>query len=402
MGGDLNSALRQFEVSEANLAKLERLWGQIAEILDRLEGRSSSSSDQDEYEGRAGAFRRILSSMPKIDGYVLVDAVEDYGTALSHCIDAMQVDEPECWVHLHDEFHAQGRLLAEYRARFDTKRRELARPSIERLCTEIDVIVAQLPSLTEGMAGSSPVASAAADEWLRLKERVSAVRVLLGSSSVRVDRWGDLLRHLRFGLRCDADDIVQDDWPAVKASLARALYSEDDPLPVEVEDIGLLVASEPSGPVTTELEWENLSAEDFERLIYNLISSTDGYEKPEWLTRTNAPDQGRDLSVSRVQEDPLGGPRRLRVVIACRHWLSRSTSIDEASSLKAKMRLWGRPRVDVLVIATSGRFTSDAVRWIEEHDQSDEALHIEMWPNSHLEMLLAKRLDLIAEFGLRG
>jgi hypothetical protein len=55
----------------------------------------------------------------------------------------------------------------------------------------------------------------------------------------------------------------------------------------------------------------------------------------------------------------------------------------------------------VLVIATSGRFTSDAVAYIEKHNGSDRAPRIEMWPESHLERLLALRPSLIADFGLR-
>ena len=65
------------------------------------------------------------------------------------------------------------------------------------------------------------------------------------------------------------------------------------------------------------------------------------------------------------------------------------------------MSLWGEPRVDVLIIATSGRFTADAVQWTEEYNASDRALRIELWPESHFERLLASRPALIAEFDLR-
>ncbi len=65
------------------------------------------------------------------------------------------------------------------------------------------------------------------------------------------------------------------------------------------------------------------------------------------------------------------------------------------------MKLWEPPRVDVHVIATSGRFTSDAVAMIEKHNHSDTALRIEMWTDSHLERLLAARPAIIAEFALR-
>lgn len=117
--------------------------------------------------------------------------------------------------------------------------------------------------------------------------------------------------------------------------------------------------------------------------------------------RTNAPDRGRDLSVMRVTADPLSGVIRARVIIQCKHWLDRSVSASDVASLKEQLTLWEPPRVDVCVIATSGRFSSDAVALIERHNQSDRAMRIEMWPESHLERLLAARPHLIGEFRLR-
>jgi hypothetical protein len=66
------------------------------------------------------------------------------------------------------------------------------------------------------------------------------------------------------------------------------------------------------------------------------------------------------------------------------------------------MRLWNSPRVDELIVVTTGRFTTDAIDWIEKHNQSSDVMRIEMWANSHLERLLARRPELIAEFKLRS
>jgi hypothetical protein len=161
------------------------------------------------------------------------------------------------------------------------------------------------------------------------------------------------------------------------------------------------VASNPKGKVVTELKWANLTPEAFERLLFNLITGTPGYENPEWLTHTNAPDDGRDLSVERVHHDKLSGATRRRVIIACKHWTSKSVDFNEVTLLKEQMTLWAPPRVDYPIIATSGRFTTPAVRGVEKHNQSDSALEIEMWPGSHFEWLLSQRPSLIAEFGLR-
>jgi len=178
-------------------------------------------------------------------------------------------------------------------------------------------------------------------------------------------------------------------------------YDENEPVPVGVEDLGTLAASHPTGPVATKLKWEALTTESFERLIFALISSAKGYENPEWLMHTNAPDRGRDLSVTRVVDDPLGGVMRSRVLIQCKHWGTKSVSVGDISELKDQTTHWEPPKVHVLVIATSGRFTSDAVALIEKQNAGDRALRVEMWPESHLERLLATRPALIAEFSLR-
>ncbi len=80
---------------------------------------------------------------------------------------------------------------------------------------------------------------------------------------------------------------------------------------------------------------------------------------------------------------------------------NRAISLSEIALLKEQMKLWEPPRVDICIIATSGRFTADAVALIEKNNQSDTALKIEMWPESHLERLLANRPAIIAEFSLR-
>lgn len=225
--------------------------------------------------------------------------------------------------------------------------------------------------------------------------------MLLGSGGPRPARWSDMRRHLYFGQVNDLVDVVRLDWPEVKTGLTKGLYDLDEPLPVEVADLGSLAASQPKGHVVTKLKWESLTDEDFERLVFSLISSAPGYESPEWLTRTNAPDRGRDLSVTRIVNDPLSGAMRSRVLIQCRHWMTKSISTSDVATLKEQISTWEPPKVDVLTIITSGRFTSDAVAAIEKHNAGDRALKIEMWPESHLERLLAERPALNAEFGLR-
>jgi hypothetical protein len=160
-------------------------------------------------------------------------------------------------------------------------------------------------------------------------------------------------------------------------------------------------AAATAGDAVIELKWDKLTPKDFERLLFTLISFTEGYENPSWLTHTNAPDDGRDLSVQRVFQDKLAGTKRQRGIIACKLWTSKSVDLSEVTLLKDQMSLWQPPRVDFLVLATSGRFTTQAIRWIEIHNQGDSALSIEMWAGSHFEKLLAERPALVEEFKLR-
>lgn len=171
-----------------------------------------------------------------------------------------------------------------------------------------------------------------------------------------------------------------------------------DLLDVEVapafDGADLVAPSETRAP-TVQISWEAMKDDQFERLVFDLVNTARGYRNAQWLTHTNAPDDGRDLSVERVHEDTLGGTITSRVIVACRHWRSRSTGPSEISMLREQMKLWSPPRVDVLVVATSGRFTTSAIRLVEQQNQSDSALRIEPWANSHLEALLARRGDLL-------
>ena len=67
----------------------------------------------------------------------------------------------------------------------------------------------------------------------------------------------------------------------------------------------------------------------------------------------------------------------------------------------AGVKLWGPPVVHGLILATSGRFTTDAVAWAERHNDSAAMPHVDLWPDNRLETLLAQRPHLAAAHGLR-
>ncbi|MEU6585603.1 hypothetical protein [Nocardia sp. NPDC046763] len=55
-----------------------------------------------------------------------------------------------------------------------------------------------------------------------------------------------------------------------------------------------------------------------------------------------------------------------------------------------------------LIIATTGAFTDDAVRWVEIHNNAATRPMIILWSSSELERMLRRWPTVAAEFGLLG
>jgi hypothetical protein len=392
MDSPLMIALKQFDATEANLLKAERLVAEAQELIPS----GIRFGGEPQYDDKCRAIEEIAQHLPAIDAWKPKLQMMDLDDIAQWRLDEAELGEPS--VGLYRAIEEPSRKLAEYHFKFNRKRRALIREALFELITIVD---ADLLGLREELHDRQLNEKAAEPAWDALRAHIAQIETLLGSSIKQPDGWGNLRRHLAFAMVCDFHDVQKADWPPIKKWLTASLYGDDEPLPVETEDLADLVALKPRGPVTAKLRWSSLTAEDFERLVFFLISSASGYENPTWLMHTNAPDRGRDLSVFRVSTDALSGTTRTRIIIQCRHRQSGSISPADVATLREQMKLWGEPRVDVLVIATSGRFTMDAVSLIEKHNMSDHALRIEMWPESHLERLLASHPALIAEFSLR-
>ncbi|BBZ53005.1 hypothetical protein MHEI_47220 [Mycobacterium heidelbergense] len=65
------------------------------------------------------------------------------------------------------------------------------------------------------------------------------------------------------------------------------------------------------------------------------------------------------------------------------------------------LSLWEPPAIRALILATSGRFTTDAVAVAEKHNRDGKMPFIELWPDSRLETLLSERPELTAGYRLR-
>jgi hypothetical protein len=63
--------------------------------------------------------------------------------------------------------------------------------------------------------------------------------------------------------------------------------------------------------------------------------------------------------VDRGLRDSLGGVTRQRIIIQAKHWTTKSIPPVEVMQAVSAVKLWEPPHVNVLIIATSGRFTND-------------------------------------------
>ncbi len=394
---DLEEALEQFDLTAANLSRLEEVWSELEGLIPTGIAFLDAGPEGRRYRELTRAYSEIASALPAISGY-RVEVTPMELNAIGHArLDAAELGEPWIEVSLEEDIYGPSKAIEEYRFRFERARRDLVRDHVSRLSSEVAQHLAELADAypSDGIKIEDPrIAS--------VRGAIRQVERLAGDQVPRTKAWSDLLRHLGFHEGQDIHAMATVDWPSVSADLARALYTELEPLPVATRDLDDVLRSKPQGSVSIDLQWADLSPDDFERVIFNLISAADDYENAQWLTPTNAPDRGRDLAAEHVRSDTLSGPSRERVIVQARHWLQKSVGLPQVRQLLDQMKLWEPPPVHTLVIATSGRFTTDAVSWIERHNNADDRPVIVMWPNSHLETLVARRPELSALFPRRN
>ncbi|MBP7996323.1 MAG: restriction endonuclease [Candidatus Microthrix sp.] len=285
---------------------------------------------------------------------------------------------------LQHEIEAPRKALGEYEHLLRRKRRALVRSQLDRLVAQVDATLASTNSTEPGRREFVAEAN-----WAGLRSLVGEFDRLVGDELPQATRHSDLHRHLRFAEPNDLEDTVELDWPNIR-SAAIELALEGETLKVEVADLGALVDSQPTGPVSSALDWSLLDAEQFERLIFNLLQGSPQYENVEWLMHTNAPDRARDVSADRIDVDELTGTRRTHVLVQCKHWRAKSIGVEELNNVLAKSGLWSKS-FRTVIVATSGTFTQDAVEWREKRELANDSPRVDLWSKSHLEHLLAAR-----------
>lgn len=376
----------------ANLAKLQTIWDRAQPMIPSSPQRGTSR----EYEDLRRAWTPLLSGLPPIDGLTATEELPDIDEAGQSFIDYWEIGEPA--FALMNELEKPGHQLDEYRFRLAQARRRAIHDRLDQLTSTINGTLAKL---TESVDRNS--SDRVDDPRTKVVEdSISEIERLLGDTTDRKGRWGDLHRHLHFGQGHDWHDIAEMDWPSVREDIEAASLSEMDPLPVPVIDLGVVASAKPTGGATIGLTWTALDDDGFERLLFDLLRGFPSYQNVEWLMKTRAPDRGRDLSAERIIKDDGGTTRAERVIVQAKHWTTKSVAPADITNTLAALPLWEPPVVRTLVIATSGRFTSDAVAIAEKHNADGKLPFIELWPDSRLETQLSQRPDLIASYRLRS
>lgn len=397
MGGiedqsDLAAALAQFDRVAGNLEKLDRIWSQLMTLTP---SDIAFGLDTVEVDNLVRSFGLIADQVPSIDGFGVTARPMSQDEIAQARFDARELGEIDVITSVERVIEEPGRQLAEYRYRFDRARRSLVRIRVTEVIDRIDAVMRDVVA-AEGLGRWR-----AGERWDEMAELVAELDRLAGGMVPGHARWNDLRRHLRFAQANDLSDIASLDWPSVRAEVEAHLYDDQEPIPVTVDDLGELVRTQPKGPVSTQVDWSRLSDEEFERLIFEIVRQAEGYENVNWLMKTNAPDRGRDIEAHRVASDSLSGVHRYRVIVQCKHWLQRSVGRGELIECVESVKLWEPPAIDVVILATSGRFSQDAVALAERRNHERELPRLELWSDSHLEHLISRRPALGARFGLR-
>jgi hypothetical protein len=239
---DLNQAISDFDAAETTLRRLESVWERLSALVPQGIVFFGDSPEGIEYEGLCRAFRDLAQGLPGIDGFRIDVAPTPLDEIAQDRIDAREVGFVEAITNVEAGIAQPGETIREYRFRFNRARRKVARDRILELIAEIE---AHLQSLTERIVSSrEPIED---PEWNELREALSEIERLAGSSTPRKGRWDELRRHLAWGQGVDLHDIAVHDWPSMLIDINAGLYTETEPMPVSGVDLGKLADSHLEG-----------------------------------------------------------------------------------------------------------------------------------------------------------
>lgn len=387
---ELDELLAVMDRAAANLARLDAVWARAQPMIPTGPAAGSPA----EYDDLARMWHDLLRGLPPIDGWTITADLPDIDSLGQAFLDYADIGElPRgAWAAAEQP----GKDLDTYRYRLTRARRRSARDRLRELVVAVDAAVGRVVAAHDRDAVR--VEAPAVGE---VTDALGEIERLVGDTITRRGRWAEMHRHLHFGQGHDWHDIAELDWPTMKPDIEAAGFSDTEPLPVPDLDLGAAAGSRLTGRASVGLPWDRITPELFERLLFDLLRALPDYQNVLWLQHTNAADHGRDLSCERVLREGSGDLRTERVVVQAKHWLSRSVAPAHVHETLAALASAPPPSRHVLIIATSGRFTADAISLIEQRGETGQRPDVEMWANSKLESLLVQHPHIAATYGLR-
>lgn len=266
---DLDEVLRQFDIAAANLARLDKVWERARSLIPD----SIVFGSDPEYEELCRQWDDLVEALPRLKGWRITSRPIDLNALAQWRFDAQEVGELSHVISAGEAADEPTRELEEYRHRLRRARRLAISSRAETLIADVDQTLGQLVPLYE-----RDDTSIVDPRWERLSVDVRELDRLLGDSATRTGRWGELRRHLAWSQGTDLHDIAIHDWPSVRRDIDAAIYPDVEPLQSEDVDLGELATSAVQGAVTVRLKWELLDAEDFERVVYDVLLDAPEYQ----------------------------------------------------------------------------------------------------------------------------
>ena len=206
---ELERLLGAFDAAAANLAKAEAVWERARPLLPR----SAVLGDPPEFDDLARAWEDLILGLPRIDNWTITDPLPSPNDIGRQFLEWSEIGEPPFDVY--EAVDQPGKDLAQYKYQLKRARRKAIRVRLEGLVGEIDRI---LPLVVAGIFRGSRE-QVDREETQQIRDHVAEIERLLGDTSTRAGRWGDLYRHMSFGEGHDWWDIVEYDWPSVKPGI---------------------------------------------------------------------------------------------------------------------------------------------------------------------------------------
>ncbi|MBX3253294.1 MAG: hypothetical protein KF862_04050 [Chitinophagaceae bacterium] len=210
--------LRDLEVAETNLVKLERLWKNISHMMPTALAYGSPP----EYEYLCRSYRFTLRRLTKIDGWCPSAKPVEVDERAQYEFDALKLDETSQTVGRKIKTNKPGTELKKYRLLLNRKRKQVTREAASNLITSVDSLIHIMLQELIYSRDVGIIQGISKERWSKLDEYISQIDLLFGSAE-RPLLWDDLTYHSRVAQNNNALVIADRVWPVLRLLIMVAI-----------------------------------------------------------------------------------------------------------------------------------------------------------------------------------